>query len=131
MAKAIHWPLAFREVVLEEDTTTRRCALRLGSLYFDHQFWVPGEVVDIRVNHLKVRKAEVVGELKLCRIDQLTAEDFAALKPGLDSVEAVVDYLARTYERPVTPETEVTVVYYRNHPIDWNEVEQPDDPHHV
>ena len=64
MAKAINWPTQFRDEVLGEDTDTLRCALRLGTLYYDNQYWVPDAVVDIRVNHLKIRKAKIAGDLK-------------------------------------------------------------------
>jgi hypothetical protein len=129
MAKAINWPLAFREEVLTEDTSTLRCALRLGTLYFDNRYWVPDEVVDIRVNHLKIRPASVVGDLKSCAIKDLTADDRAALKRDLSSTEAVIDFLKNTYQQSVDENTVVTVVYYKNHEIDPETLEQVDDPH--
>ena len=129
MAKAINWPVAFREEVLAEDTHKIHVALRLGDLYYANRYWVDGEVVDIRINHLKARKATVVGDLKQVRIADLSSEDFVALKSTLKSVDAVVTFLATTYDQPVTSETLVTLVYYRNHEIDPENCDVQDDPH--
>jgi hypothetical protein len=129
MAKAINWPLAFRDEVISEDCEAERCAFRLGRLYYEHRYWVPGEIVDIRVNHLKVRKAEITRELKLCRIRELGPEDLGCQKKSLQSIPAVVQYLVDTYNQPVDPEAEITIVYYRNLPINPQEMEVADDPH--
>ncbi len=129
MAKAINWPREFREEILAEDTHKKYCALRLGNLYFENQYWVPNEIVDIRVNHLKVRQAEVTDPLRQVPIAELTAEDFLGLKSSLQSVPAVVAYLAQTYQQPVSPESLVTLVWYRNQPLVEDEVERADDPH--
>lgn len=129
MAKAINWPREFRDEILAEDCEQERCAFRLGDLYYLNRYWVPDEVVDIRVNHLKVRKATITRDLRQCPIRALTAEDFACQKSALSTPEAVTEFLAKTYNQPVTPDTPVTVVYYKNHPIDPDELEQPDDPH--
>jgi hypothetical protein len=56
MAKAINWPAQYRDTVLNEPLNTTFAAVRLGRLYFDNQFWVPDEVVDVRVNSLVVRR---------------------------------------------------------------------------
>lgn len=129
MAKAINWPRQYRETVLAEDTDTLRAALRLGALYYEGRYWVDQERVDIRVNHLKIRKALIQGDLKLCAIEELSPSDLQALKPGMDSVAAVVNYLKETYQQPVNASSQVTVVYYKNEPINPDELEQPDDPH--
>lgn len=129
MAKAINWPLRFREQLLAKDDGVRCCALRLGQLYFEHHYWVDGETVDLRVNHRKIRKAVIDGPLKLTTIGRLTAEDLALLGPDLQTVDAILAYLAETYEKTVTPETEVTVVYYRTLPVVAEAVEAEDDPH--
>lgn len=129
MAKAINWPAAFREEVINETTDTLRCALRLGRLYYDNHYWVDGETVVIRVNHKVIRKAVVMGELKCCPINQLGDQDYACQKQSLKSAEAVSRFLAETYGQPVTPETEVTVVYYQNLPLDPEIMEVEDDPH--
>ncbi len=129
MAKAINWPLQFREEVLAEDETTLRCAVRLGELYYENRYWVPDEVVDIRVNHLKVRKGIVVGDLKKCVLSELEATDYECLKTSVNSETALVDYLSQTYNQPVDKDTVVTLVYYRNHVVVPDEVEQADDPH--
>jgi hypothetical protein len=123
MAKAIHWPLQFRDEVLAEDCETVFCAFRLGRLYFDNQFWVDGEIVDIRVNHLKVRKAVVVGELVLCKLSELTTEMLAAQKTPLQTLEASIQFLASNYNQSVTEETLITVVFYKNLPVIQEEIE--------
>jgi len=129
MAKAINWPRDFRDEILSEDTEKTYCALRLGTLYFENQYWVPNELVDVRVNHLKVRKAKIIGELKQSRIADLGAPEFSALKKNLQSVDAVQAYLAQTYQQPVTPESLITLVFYQNQPLVPEEIEQADDPH--
>lgn len=129
MTKAINWPLPFRQEVIEEPDNTLYCAFRLGRLYYDNHYWVDGEEVDIRVNHKIIRKAVVVGQLKCCPIRELTPEDYAAQKKSLQTMEAVIEFLAQTYQQPVTPDTEVTVVYYQNKPVNPDLMEVEDDPH--
>jgi len=129
MAKAINWPAEFRDEVMGEDTEALRCAVRLGTLYYNDRYWAPDEVVDIRVGHLKIRKGQVVGDLKACALKDLSAEDLACQKRSLRTIPELVAFLARTYQQPVTPETVVTVVYYRNLPLVPEEVEVQDDPH--
>lgn len=129
MAKAINWPQAFRTEIIAEDSSTLRCALRLGDLYFKNHFWTDGEVVDIRVNHLKVRKAQVKGELKCCPIHALTAEDYQGLKSSLKTPQTVIEFLGSTYNQSVDENTLVTVVYYTNQPVIPDEMDVQDDPH--
>lgn len=123
MAKAINWPASFREDVLSEDGDALHTAFRLGRLYFENQFWVPEEVVDIRVNHRRVRKGVVRGELKLCPLGEVAAEDLARHKRPVQSVEALIRYLGETYQQTVTVNTEVTVVTYQNLPVVPEEIE--------
>lgn len=127
MAKAINWPQEFRDEVLAEDCDTLRCALRLGRLYYDNHYWVEGEVVDIRVEHLKVRKGTVQAPLKLCPIQDLSDTDRRGLKQRLGTQKDIIDFLTQTYQQPVEPTTEVTVVYYKNLPVVPEEMETPDD----
>jgi hypothetical protein len=127
MAKAINWPAAYRNEILGEDTDTLRCAVRLGTLYYDNRFWADGEVVDIRVNHLKVRKGIVHGDLKACPIQDLTPAELAALKSDLKTPEALATFLATTYNQPVDLQTVVTLVFYRNLPVVPEEIETPED----
>jgi len=129
MAKAINWPLQFRNEVIEEPTDKVFAAFRLGRLYFDNHYWVDGEVIDLRVNHKIIRKGVVVGEMKCCAIQDLSVEDFAAQKEGIKTPEAAAQFLAKTYEKEVTPTSEITVVYYKNLPIDPEILEVEDDPH--
>jgi len=123
MAKAINWPKAFRDEILAEDTEQIYCAFRLGTVYYDGGYWVDGEEVDIRCNHLKLRRAIIHGALKACPIETLTDDDLAHQKKALQSVPAVVSFLAQTYDQPVTPETVITVVYYKNLPVNPELVE--------
>lgn len=129
MAKAINWPPAFRDDLLAEDSESLRIALRLGELYYENRYWVPDEVVDIRCNHKKIRKATVVGDLRRCPLRELTEEDLGRLKPSLRTRPAVAAFLRETYGQPVDEDTPVTIVTYRNHPLVPDEVEEADDPH--
>jgi hypothetical protein len=129
MAKAINWPLQFRDEVIAEDTQREYCALRLGNLYYENRYWVPDEVVDIRVNHKKIRKATIVGDLRQCSISQLGADDLQRLKRDLQKHDAIIRFLSETYNQPVDENTLVTIVTYRNQPIVPEDMEAQDDPH--
>lgn len=129
MAKAINWPLAFREEILGEDAEAERLALRLGDLYYKNRYWTPDEEVDIRVNHKKIRKAVIIGDLRQCAIRDLGPEEFRRQKRALQSREAILRFLEETYHQPVDENTLITVVTYRNRPIVPEEVEAADDPH--
>lgn len=129
MAKAINWPLVFRDEVIGEDCESLHCAFRLGSLYYENRYWVPDEVVDIRVNHKKIRKAVVVGDLQQCPIDALTDDQLRLQKTTLRTKERLIRFLSDTYNQPVDEKTLVTIVTYRNQPIVQEEMEQQDDPH--
>ncbi len=135
MAKAINWPNSFRETILAEGTETVYTAVRLGRLYYDHCFWVDQEVVDIRVNHLRIRKGVVQGDLALYAIADIPTDVYSRLRPGMQDQESLVNYLKSTYaDDTVTLETLVTVVNYKNLPVIADEIETPanaGDPHHV
>ena len=127
MAKAINWPLSFREEVIQEETDSLHLALRLGDLYYQNRYWVEDEVVDIRVNHKVIRKGVIVGDLRQMPLSQFSSEDFALLKSSLKDLSALQNFLSQTFQTEVTPETAVTLVTYRNLPVNPDEVE--DDPH--
>ena len=129
MAKAINWPIQFRDEVIAEDTQREYCALRLGNLYYENRYWVPDEIVDIRVNHKKIRKAVIVGDLRQCAIHDLSTQDLQRLKRDLQNRDALIRFLTETYQQPVDANTLVTVVTYQNHPIVPEEMETQDDPH--
>jgi hypothetical protein len=118
MAKAINWPAHYRATILSEPLEVAYIALRLGRLYFENQFWVPDEVVDVRSGHLRVRRGQVKGELRCLKLQDLGPEDFKRLKPGLQTLEALIPFLQQNYGQPVSPQTEVTVVTYQNLPVD-------------
>lgn len=129
MAKAINWPAQFREEVIAEDTESERIALRLGSLYYENRYWVPDEIVDIRVNHKKIRKGVVVGDLRQCAIKDLGPDDLVRQKQTLRDRQALVRFLSETYNQPVDENTLVTIVTYKNRPLVPEEIEEQDDPH--
>lgn len=131
MTKSINWPAQYREVVLNEPTDTVFVACRPGRLYFDNQYWNPGETVYIRAGHKVIRPAMVASPMACVAIDQLTPTDLAALKPGLNTPEALADFLAQTYSLPITPQSEVSLVYYKNLAVDPELLQQEDDPHMV
>ncbi len=129
MSKAINWPAQFREDVINESIDQLRVAFRLGRLYYDNHYWVDGEEVDIRVNHKIIRKGVIQGDLKCCLIQELDDSDYEAQKQGLKTAAQVIQFLAETYQKDVSPQTEITVVYYKNRPLDPAIMEVEDDPH--
>jgi len=127
MAKAINWPLEFYEEVINEDSESKRIALRVGSLYFDNGYYVNGEKVDIRVNHKITRKAVIADDLQLYKIKDLS-EDFLLMnKSSLRSKPRIISFLSNNYNQQIDEETVVTVVQYRNLPMENSEI--MDDPH--
>jgi hypothetical protein len=132
MAKAINWPGQYRDILLNEPDFNPSaagvyCALRLGTQYFEHQYWVDGEVVDIRVNHLRVRKGTVVGGVEQYPLSDLPAKVYDALKPNLKTPEQVQAFLSQTYDQPVTMQTPISVVFYTLHPVIPEEMESEED----
>lgn len=128
MAKAINWPEQYLNEVINENSQDQKAAIRLGSLYVDHCYYVPDEVVDIRVNHKVIRQGIIQGEMKLCKISELTEDDLKKLKSDIQNTQQIVEFLAKTYNEEVTPETTITVVYYRNISSSKDN-ERVDDPH--
>lgn len=128
MTKAINWPARFLNDVINENPTDTLLAIRLGTIYYDHCYYVPDEVVDIRVNHKVVRQGIIVGDMKLCKLKDLSEDDLKKEKAGLKTIDELVKYLAQTYGQEVTPDEDVTVVYYRN--LNAQETaDRVDDPH--
>jgi len=126
MAKAINWPQEFYDEIMAEDMTSPRIALRLGSLYYDNAYYTDKEIVDIRVNHKIVRLAEITGEIKLVAIKDITEEELSKYKNGMDTKEAVINFLSKTYNQQVNEDTQVTLINYKNLTV----VEpEDDDPH--
>jgi hypothetical protein len=128
MSKAINWPAEYLNEVINENAEDEKIALRTGSIYYDHCYYVPDEVVDIRVNHKVIRQGIITKELKLCKIKELTEEDLSKEKSDLKTLDKIVSYLSRVYDQDITPESEITVVYYRN--LSKSEMsDRVDDPH--
>ncbi len=126
MAKAINWPAPYRETILAEDTEQLRCAFRLGTIYFDGQYWTPDEEVDIRCNHLRVRRGVVRNELVKTTVGALSADILQHQKPDLQSVEAIKAFFKTHYDTDVTDDTELTVVFYQNLPLTPEHQDAPD-----
>jgi len=126
MAKAINWPKEFYDEIVAEDMTSPRLAVRLGSIYYDNGYYTNDEVIDVRVNHKIVRKAQITEELKLLKIKDIPAEELAKYKKGMDTKEAVINFLSKTYNQQVNEDTQVTLINYKN--LDMVEPED-DDPH--
>ena len=127
MAKAINWPEQFHEEVLAESTDSPKIALRIGSLYFDNGYYVNGEIVDIRVNHKIVRKGQIQDEMRLSQIKDLSADEVKSYKTPLQDKSNIIDFLSNNYNQPVNEETFVTVITYKNLPLEAVDVH--DDPH--
>jgi hypothetical protein len=127
MPKAINWSQEFLEEILNESPDDIKMAIRLGSLYFDNDYYKLGDVVDIRVNHKVERTAVIVGSLKLCKIEELTTGDIAAFKKNLDTQEKIAEFLKKTYNQNVKNDTMVTVIKYKNFPI--RDMDDLEDPH--
>lgn len=125
MAKAINWPVQYRDYVLQEPSYQPLCAVRLGRLYYDNQFWVPEEEVDIRVNNLRVRKGKVLAPLACFSIKQLPQQVYALLKPDIQTEATLIAYLGRTYNQSVTANSDVTIVTYANLPVNPEEMDKP------
>lgn len=128
MSKAINWPSQFLDEVINEKTNEIKVAFRLGNLYYDHHYYVEDEVVDIRVNHKVIRQGQIIGNMRLCKIKELSQDDFAKQKSTLKSVDDVVHYLADTYNEEVGNSTVITVIYYKNLELP-QEIGTNSDPH--
>jgi hypothetical protein len=128
MTKAINWPQQYLNEVINEDSEKVRAALRLDAVYYDHSYYVPEEIIDIRVNHKIIRQGIIIGEMKLCKIKDLSEEDFTKLKSDIQTPEKIIKYLSTTYDKEVKPDSEVTVIYYRNLTKEET-ADRIDDPH--
>jgi len=127
MPKAINWPPEFLDEILNENPDDTKTAIRLGSLYYDNDYYKSGDIIDIRVNHKVERTAEIVDSLKLCKIEELTTSDIAEFKKNFDTQEKIAEFLEKTYNRSVKNDTMVTVIKYKNFPI--REMDDLVDPH--
>jgi hypothetical protein len=127
MPKAINWPLEFFEEIINEDSDNPRMALRIGSLYFDNGYYVNGEIVDVRVDHKIVRQAIITDELKLYKIIDLPEEIILINKKRLRDKNEIISFLSMNYKQAVNIETPVTVIKYKNLPIEQHDT--VDDPH--
>lgn len=127
MAKAINWPERFLQEVLNEENNIPKIALRLGSLYFDTNYYLEGEIVDIRVNHKIIRRGKIIEPLKLSKISDLSQSEIMLYKNDLSNCESISTFLADNYSQDVKSDTIVTVIKYINLPLE--DSEDVDDPH--
>jgi len=127
MAKAINWPEQFLDEVLNENSTDLKIALRIGSLYFDNNYYSNNEIVDIRVDHKVIRKARIIEEMKLIKIKEIDEAIISKYKNSLQNKDNIVSFLKSNYNVPVDENTFVTVVTYKNLPVE--KTDSVDDPH--
>ncbi len=127
MAKAVNWSEEFYDEVMSEDSVSPKIALRTGTLYYDHGYYVPGEIVDIRVNHKAVRKARIDAEMYLSKIKDLDEQTLSMYKKRLQTAQNAAEFLKNNYQQDINEESVVTVITYVNLPFE-NEG-GIDDPH--
>jgi hypothetical protein len=127
MAKAIHWPEPFRDAILAETTDQLCCVFRLGTLYAEGAYWQDGDLVDVRCNHLKVRRGQIVGSMSIMAIGQLNQDVLQYQKPSLQTIEAIKSFFNTHYQTAATDETLISIAYYRNAPLDEAYMEQTPD----
>lgn len=127
MGKAINWSEEFYSEVINEDCETCKIALRPGTLYYDNGYYVKNEIVDIRVNHKFIRKAEIIENMKILKIKDLSNEFLLFYKKDLRRKPDIIDFLANYYKKPVNMDTIVTIITYKNLPVEL--ADGQDDPH--
>ncbi len=127
MSKAINWPAKFYDEVTKEDVNVEKIALRLGSLYFDNDYYQEGEIVNIRVDSKIVRDAVISTKMQLMKIKDLTEDLLFKNKKDLQAKSKVVSFLSKNYKESVDDDTEVTVIFYKN--LSNLNTEESDDPH--
>ena len=127
MAKAINWPKEFLSEIMSEHSGIQRIALRLGSIYFDNGYYAPDEIIDIRVDHKIVKKGQIIGDMKLLKIKDISDDLLSLNKSGLKKKENTITFLSKNYEQQVDENTTVTVITYINIPSHLDD--QVDDPH--
>ena len=125
--KSINWPQEFFEEIVSEDSDQPKIAIRLGDLYFDNGYYVSGDVVDIRVDHKIARKGQIISEMRLIKIKDLSQDDFRQHKISLQNKLDLISHLTQRYSQAVDENTEITVITYKNLPV--NKGELYDDPH--
>lgn len=118
MAKTINWDENFEHEVLSEDCDGTKVAFRLGRLYYDNEYYQKGDVVDIRVNQIFVRAAEVIDTLKIFKINELNSDIFKMSKSSIKNQKDLVNYLRHKHNKNIDDNELVTVVKYKNKPID-------------
>lgn len=127
MAKTINWPEQFYNEIISEDSISPKIALRLGTLYYDNNYYSDNEIVDIRVNHKPVRKAKIIGEMMVLQIKDLMDNILLFCKSSLREKADIINFLANNYNRSVDDNTVITVITYQNLPYEY--YEGIDDPH--
>ena len=126
MAKAINWPKEFYDEVVSEDMESAKIAIRPGSIYYDNGYYSPNEVVDIRVDHKVVRKAVILGDLKLMKIKEISDENLAKYRKSMSNKNDLINFLSKNYNQHINEDNEVTLITYRNLEM---ALPDDDDPH--
>lgn len=126
MAKAINWPKEFYDEIVSEDMESARIAIRPSSIYYDNGYYTPNEVVDIRVDHKVVRKAVILGNLKLIKIKDISDETLAKYKKSMLNKQDLINFLLKNYNQHINEDNEVTLITYRNLEM---ALPEDDDPH--
>ncbi len=127
MAKAVNWSEEFYDEVMNEDSDLPKIALRIGTLYYDNGYFVPDEIVDIRVNHKAVRKARIEGDMYICKIKDLGSETLSMYKKRLQTAQNAAEFLKNNYQQDINEESVVTVITYVN--LSLENQSGIDDPH--
>jgi hypothetical protein len=91
----------------------KTCTIRLGD---KTQKYAEGDIVWVTVGKRFAQKKKiytaVIDRVLVKPICQLTAEDLHGENPDLNNVDDLVVFLQSIYDKPLTPNDIVTVVYF-------------------
>lgn len=91
----------------------KTCTIRMGD---KTDKYTEGDVVWVTVgNRFSQRKkiyTAVIDRVLVKPISQLTKEDLQGENPDITSVDDLLVFMASIYDKPITPEDVVTVVYF-------------------
>lgn len=126
MPRAINWPRQFLNEIMNEDDSSERIAIRLGSLYFDNKYFDKEDTIQIRADGNVVREAKITRDLKLSTINDLDDNLLKLNKQHLQTRHAVIEFLSRVYHKKVENDSEITLIFYKNLALQDFDI---DDPH--
>lgn len=127
MPKSINWSEEFYNEVINEEVKSFKIALRPGSLYADNNYFRKNDIVDIRINHKIVRKALVCNDTIIAKIEELPDNIISLFKSSYQSRELIIEFLKKTYNKPINKNSIVTIIPYINLPLTIDK--KVDDPH--